>query len=273
MSDDSNGAVERESLAPDRRATPAGIDIVALCRSLPPSGRLSDDDLKVLRDWTARYQDIDLPSHGYISSVVTKALSEQVLTADERNWVYFAVEPVLPIQLRKGTHERRRIAELREAQLEGRADANLSFDFLLAGVHLDGHWRTIQSRVKPGDAVHLVRNAADQASGKALRVVLPTGECIGYVPEEDALPIAPEVARGASVAASVKKILADGQYPIPVIGGRIHISAETLDESVDEPLENASPVEEPASWRRPSRSALTAVVCLIALIELVWFLR
>jgi hypothetical protein len=80
MSDDSNGAVERESLAPDRRATPAGIDIVALCRSLPPSGRLSDDDLKVLRDWTARYQDIHLPSHGYISSVVTKALSEQVLT-------------------------------------------------------------------------------------------------------------------------------------------------------------------------------------------------
>ena len=48
--------------------------------SLPPNGRLSNEDLKVLRDWTTRYQDIDLPSRGYISSVVTKALAEQVLT-------------------------------------------------------------------------------------------------------------------------------------------------------------------------------------------------
>ena len=129
-----------------------------------------------------------------------------MLTPDERDWVYFAVEPVLPIQLRRATHERRRIAELKEAQLEGRADANLSFDFLVAGVHLDGHWRTIQSRVKPGVVVQLVRNAADQSSGKALRVVLTTGECIGYVPEEDVANRA-EVARGARVAGLVKKIL------------------------------------------------------------------
>lgn len=273
MPDDTNGAEEREPLSPDRRATPAGIDIVAFCRSLPPSGRLSDDDVKVLRDWTARYQDIDLPSHGYISSVVTKALAEQVLTPDERDWVYFAVEPVLPIQLRRSTHEKRRIAELKAAQLEGRTDANLSFDFLVAGVHLDGHWRTIQSRVKPGVVVQLVRNAADQSSGKALRVVLTTGECIGYVPEDDALPIAPEVARGARVEGLVKKILADGQYPIPIIGGRIHCSADTLDESVDEPSEKSTRKEAPVRGRRPSRPALAAVACLAALIALVLFLR
>ena len=273
MSDDSNGAEERESLSPDRRATPAGIDIVAFCRSLPPNGRLSDDDIKVLKDWTTRYQDITLPSRGYISSVVTKALAEQVITPDERDWVYFAVEPVLPIQLRRSTHEKRRIAELKEAQLEGRADANLSFDFLVAGVHLDGHWRTIESHVKPGVVVQLVRNAADQSSGKALRVVLATGECIGYVPEEDALPIAPEVARGARVEGLVKKILADGQYPIPVIGGRIHLSADTLDEAVDEPLEKVIRKEAPVRARRPSRPALIAGACLVALIGLVLFLR
>ena len=60
MSDDSNGAVEREPLSADRRATPAGIDIVAFCRSLPPNGRLSADDIKVLKDIVTAHRDNNL---------------------------------------------------------------------------------------------------------------------------------------------------------------------------------------------------------------------
>src|SRR4051794_7817576 len=118
MLDDSTTDAESAAPAPPpapsgvHRATPAGIEIVAFCRSLPADGRLSNDDVEVLKDWTDRYRDIFLPSHEYVSSVVTKALADRVITPDEQDWVYFAVEPVLPVQLRKRTLEQRRIAEL-----------------------------------------------------------------------------------------------------------------------------------------------------------------
>jgi hypothetical protein len=270
MLDDSNVGGEREPLSPARRATPAGIDILALCRSLPPDGRLSKDDLDLLRDWASRYHDVSLPAQEYLSGVVTKALVDERLTADERDWVYFAVESVLPVQLRKSTQDERRVAELLKAESDGRADATLSFDFLLAGVHLDGRWQTIQSHVKAGDVVYLVRSPADALRDERVRVVLPTGECIGFVPEEDALPIAPEVARGARVEATVRKILAGGQYPIPVIGGRVHCSASTLDGNLDDPDFEWTPVD-----RHPSRSMMITVACVggAALLALALLLR
>src|SRR5690348_18264149 len=121
MVDDSNVGGEREPLSPTRRATPAGIDILALCRSLPPDGRLSEADLAQLRDWASRYHDVSLPAQEYLSSVVSKALVDEVLTPDERDWVYFAVEPVLPVQLRRSTQDQRRIAELLKAESDGRS--------------------------------------------------------------------------------------------------------------------------------------------------------
>jgi hypothetical protein len=270
MLDDSNVGEERESLSPARRATPAGIDILALCRSLPPDGRLSKDDVELLRDWADRYHDVSLPAQEYLSGVVTKALADEVLTADERDWVYFAVEPVLPVQLRRSTQDQRRIAELLKAESDGRLDATLSFDFLLAGVHRDGRWQTIQSRVKAGDAVYLVQSPADAPRDERVRVVLPSGECIGFVPEEDALPIAPEVARGARVEASIRKILAGGQHPIPVIGGRVHCSASTLDGPSDDVFAERVPVE-----RRPARSMMMTVAFIggVALLALALLLR
>jgi len=275
MLDDSNVGGERERAAEARpadarRATPAGIDILAFCRSLPPDGRLSKDDIELLRDWADRYQDVSLPAREYLSGIVSKALADQVITADERDWVYFAVEPVLPVQLRRGTQEQRRIAELLQAESDGRSDATLSFDFLLGGVHLDDHWQTIQSRVKAGDVVYLVQSPADAPRDQRVRVVLATGESIGFVPEEDALPIAPEVARGARVEASVRKILSGGQYPIPVIGGRVHCSASTLDGDLDDVRYEQVPVA-----RRPSRFTMITVACVggVALLVLAFLLR
>lgn len=270
MLDDSNVGGEPERLADARRATPAGIDILAFCRSLPQDGRLSKDDVELLRDWADRYHDVSLPAHEYLSDLVSKALADQVITADERDSVYFAVEPVLPVQLRRSTQEQRRIAELLQAESDGRADAILSFDFLLGGVHLDGHWQTIQARVKAGDTVYLVQSPADAPRDQRVRVVLPTGESIGFVPEEDALPIAPEVAHGTRVEATVRKILSGGQYPIPVIGGRVHCSASTLDEDLDD-----LHTEEHPSIPRASKSTMIAVACLsgVALLALALLLR
>jgi hypothetical protein len=220
--DETPNPTPRAPLSAAHRATPASIDLIALCRSLPADGHLSKQDLEVLKDWTARYRDIPLPSQEYISGVVDRALEKQVVTADDRQWVYAALEPALPLQLRKETQERRLLAELAAAEQEGGPVATISVDFLLAGVHLEDRWRTIRSRVHVGDAVHLVRNRAD---GTTMSVVLADGKTIGLVPEEEARTIIQELDRGGRVEAVVKKILDEGQFPVPVIGSRIHCIA------------------------------------------------
>ena len=257
MLDDSNATPERQNQPRSRRETPAGIDIVALCRSLPADGRLSNDDVDTLKDWASRYHDIVLPSQEYISIVIQKAIAERVITADERDSVYRVVEPVLPVQLRKRPHEQRRVAEIQKALEEGRDDATLSFDFLLAGVHLEGHWQTIKARVRVGDVVQLVQHKALRSRDRRVRVVLSTGECIGFVPDEDALPIAPELARGARIEGTVKKILAGGQYPIPVVGGKFLCSASTLDGELSEPS-----AQEPSPEVRSRFKTIVLIACL-----------
>jgi hypothetical protein len=63
--------------------------------------------------------------------------------------------------------------------------------------------------------------------------MLADGTCIGLVPEEDARTIAQELERGGRVDAVVKKILDDGQFPVPVIGSRVHCIATDDVETVD----------------------------------------
>jgi hypothetical protein len=251
--DETRKPTPRAPLSLTQRATPASIDLIALCRSLPADGHLSKEDLEVLKDWTERYHDIPLPSQEYISGVVNKALAKQVVTADDRQWVYGALEPALPVQLRKETQERRLLAELAAAEQEGGPIATISLDFLVAGVHVDGRWRTIQSQVHVGDTVRLVRDRTRSPGEPAMRVVLADGECIGLVPEEAARSITEELDRGGRVEAVVKKILDDGQFPIPVIGSRVHcIASDDV-----QPTGSVATLPETRTPRWPSRRALT----------------
>ena len=225
MLDDALHPTPRTPITPDRRATPASIDLIALCHSLPADGHLSSTDLEVLKDWTTRYRDVALPAQEHIAGVVNKALARQVITPDDRQWMYAALEPALPVQLRKQTQEQRLLAEIAAAEREGAPVAVISFDFLVAGVHLEGRWRTIQSHVRVGDPVQLVRSASRASGGSAIRVMLASRACIGLVPEDEARMIAQELDCGGRVEAVVKKILNDGQYPIPVIGSRVFCNA------------------------------------------------
>jgi hypothetical protein len=264
--DETHNPTSRAPLSPAQRATPASIDLIALCRSLPADGHLSEQDLEVLKEWTARYHDIPLPSQEYISGVVDKALAKQVVTAADRQSVYAALEPALPLQLRKETQEQRLLAELAAAEEEGGPIATISVDFLVAGVHLEGRWRIIEARVRVGDAVQLVRNRLRSSDGAAMSVVLADGQCIGLVPEEDARTIIEELDRGGRVDAVVKKILDDGQFPVPVIGTRVHcIASDDIEPKVD-----VTP-QERGGQRRVSNLTL-ALVGLASVVLLVWAL-
>jgi hypothetical protein len=278
--DETHNPPPRAPLTPAQRATPASIDLISLCRSLPADGHLSEQDLEVLKDWNARYRDIPLPAQEYISGVVDKALEKQVVTAVDRESMYAALEPALPVQLRKETQEQRLLAEIAAAEQEGGPFATISIDFLVAGVHVEGRWRTIQSRVVVGDVVRLVRKHSELSDAGAMSVVLADGQCIGLVPEEDARLMAQELDRGGRVEASVKKILNDGQFPVPVIGARVHCVASDDVELAGSVSTNPEPPARPRlrSQARPrpqsrgSKLALTLAVGLSGGVLIIWAL-
>ena len=203
------------------RPTAAAVDLYAFVRSLPANGRLSFEDSQILADWAERYGDAPLPSRDNLRDIITKTLSAGGIENGDRTWLYFAVDPALPRQLRRVVQRQRLLAEVREGRLNGVPCEVVSFDFLLAGGHLSGYRERIQSRLSVRTPVRFARDEQPVDVNDRIRIELESGECVGFVPVDDAPSI--ENALGANGAAHgiVKKIIFDGLFPIPVIGTRV----------------------------------------------------
>jgi hypothetical protein len=225
------------------RPIAAAIDLYALVRSLPADGQMSTEDSQILADWAARYQDAPLPSREYLWDIIANALARRMIAAEDRAWLYFAVDPALPRQLRRVVQRQRLIAEVREARLNGRTCDSVSFDFLLVGGHLSGYRERIQTRLTVGTAVRFLQDT-ESASGR-IRVELSSGEVVGFVPLDDTPSIAQELSVSGTAEGVVRKVLSDGLFPIPVIGTRVPYVVEPVDVPVS--------IE---AWREPNHDSL-----------------
>ena len=221
MTDEDRRRARSLAAQPEQNAPPiaAAVDLYALVRSLPADGRLSIEDAQILASWTARYHDAPLPSREYLWDIIAGALAQGVISAEDRSWLYFAVDPALPRQLRRVTQRQRLIAEVREARLDGRVCESVSFDFLLAGSHRLGYRERIAARLAVGAPVRF-RSDGENATGERIRVELPSGEPVGFVPLEDTPSIAHALVSGPADGV-VRKVLTDGLFPVPVIGARV----------------------------------------------------
>lgn len=206
---------------PPLRPTAAAVDLYAFVRSLPANGRLSFEDSQILADWSERYGDAPLPSRDNVRDIIAKTLSAGGIADGDRTWLYFAVDPALPRQLRRVVQRQRLLAEVREARLNGVPCDSVSFDFLLAGGHLSGYRERIQSRLAVRTPVRFARDAEPVDVNDRIRIEIESGECVGFVPVDDAPSIENELSARGVATGVVKKILFDGLFPIPVIGTRV----------------------------------------------------
>lgn len=247
MMDEGRRTARSSSAPPEQNARPiaAAIDLYALIRALPADGRLSIEDSQILTAWTARYHDAPLPSREYLWDIIAGALAQGVVSAEDRSWLYFAVDPALPRQLRRVTQRQRLLGEVREARLDGRSCESVAFDFLLAGGHRLGYRERIEARLAVGTSVRFAHDVDDHGSDR-IRVELASGEAVGFVPLEDAPSIAHGLESGP-IEGVVRKVLLDGLFPIPVIGTRVPYVFATAD----------VPVAIDA-WHEPDKSSLKA---------------
>jgi len=210
---------------------------------------MSYEDSQILADWAVRYNDASLPSRENLWDIIAGAMSRGAVSVEDRTWLYFAVDPALPRQLRRVVQRQRLLAEVREARLNGHICESVSFDFLLVGGHLSGYRERIQSRLAVRTSVRFARDNEPIDRNDRIRVELETGECVGFVPVDDAPSIDHELSAHAAAGGVVKKIISDGLFPIPVIGTRIPYLGTTADVAVsieswrelDDQSQHASP--------------------------------
>jgi len=263
MMDDFRSA-PRQRAQPQQQVRPiaAAVDLYAFVRSLPANGRLSFEDSQILADWAERYKDAPLPSRDYLWDIIARTLSGGGISNEDRTWLYFAVDPALPRQLRRVVQRQRLLAEVRDARLNGIACDAVSFDFLLAGGHLSGYRERIQSRLAVGTAVRFARDPEPVDVNDRIRIEIESGECIGFVPVDDAFSIEQELSVHGRAAGVVKKVIVDGLFPIPVIGTRVPYAGAEVEvpvaiEAYREPTEQPPAPAPPQVSKSSPLSAIT----------------
>lgn len=227
-----NEKSRRISLTKSQRQTEIGIELISLCQSFTEDGSLSDEETRDLRRWLDENRSSDLPAISFLVETVQKVLADGTITKDERRSVYKALEVVLPPDLRKGAVARRRTVEnkeksqervLREQEREREREERErnrplgSWNFMVAGVRYENRAAIISRHVREDGTAYLKRDSGNRFSRNAVEVRAENGMMVGYVPEDDAVEIAPLLDKGCRHEAFFTKVLTAGRAPIPVV--------------------------------------------------------
>lgn len=209
-----------------------GAELLVLCQSMTEDGSLSEDEVNELKLWLDQNRSSDLPSIALLSTLVEHIIADGKVTKEEQKELYRAIERVLPIEVRQKAIAKRKAVEIieklnlraeREVQKQrelGERELNMPIgeaNFMVAGVHYEGRAEVIRKYVNYGDQVFLIRDRQNKYSKNAIEVRLKNGMQIGFMPEDDAIDLAPLFDKGCSHQASITKILTGGRAPIPVV--------------------------------------------------------
>jgi hypothetical protein len=285
--------VEQEA-APTRRValtkaqseTEVGAELLSLCQTVTADDSLSEAEVASLREWLGERRGEDLPAISRLIPVVERIVAAARVARDECRELFMAIETLLPPDLRGVAKAARRTIEEREEE-RTRLDKELQkhvrderarnrpiarLEFMVAGSRFDGRPATLQRFARDSDPAFLVRDAGNGRSRNATQVRIAGGHQIGFVPEEIASDLAPLLEGAHPYTAEIRKILAGGRSPIPVVVAVVYRTDSTVVDIVrpDEPLDDA---QLPAATGIPAGSGLLwkAALALLAVAALIYY--
>jgi len=260
----------RISLTKKQRESEIGAELLSLCQTATADGSLSPEEILGLRDWLNENRHAGLPAISHLATVVDKIIADRRVTLEERRELFMAIETVLPPDIRSIAKTARRTQEERERERlriqrqsekqhmreeRERNDPIEHWDFMVAGSRYEGRPATISRYAQSGAPAFLVRDRGNKYSRNAVEVRTRSGHQIGFVPEEDAVDIAPLLDAGHPYLAEIKKILTGGRFPIPVVIAEIYRKDATVHGLVK------SGTQPPGNARTaPARLSMTSVV-------------
>ncbi len=272
----------RVSLTKIQRATEIGAELLSLCQTVTADGALSDEEVQSLRDWLRSNSNSDLPAISFLIPVVEKIVADGIITSNERRELFIAVEKVLPQDVREMSRTARRAREQagkeqqklwaeeakRKKQEERERNSPIEhFDFMVAGAKHEGRPALIARYARVPDPVFLNRDTANRHSRNAVTIVTAGGHHIGFVPEEDAIELAPLLDSDHPYTARIKKILSGSSHGIPVIIADIYRKDSTVPNVV--PASAPVPAISTAPPRGPKSNSATKVVIGIIAVALI----
>ncbi len=252
----------RVSLTKSQLEDPAAIELLALLQSVTADGKLIDDEVRSLKEWLDSQRESSLPAIKHLIGVVEEVLADGRITEQELEYLQKAIETVLPREHREVAvlRRRERVADEKKQKAEAiqKSRPIADFDFMVAGVFFEGRQQIIPGNVTAGDTVYLSREPQNQYSRNATAIRIQKGHKIGYVPETEAVTLAPILDQGARQSAAVKKILNGRRGLIPVVWGELYPADSPLADATTQAdiLERIGP--EP-KFQSPMGSDLQAV--------------
>jgi hypothetical protein len=228
----------RLSLTKAQAQTAAGAELLALCQTVTEDGSLSEGEIAGLRSWLEENRSVGFPSIEHLSRIIEGVISDGKVTDEGRKSIYEAIESVLPPEARREAAERRRTAEAdlrneiraeREGEKRRQRDERerqkpvASFSRVwVAGVRYENRAEIVRSHVSLDDQVFLIRDRENKFSKNAIEVRTRQGYQIGFLPEEEAVEVAPFLDQGCLHFAEVEWLMTGGKVPIPVIRGKLY---------------------------------------------------
>jgi hypothetical protein len=253
-------AKPRISLTKAQLEAPAALDLLAMLQTITSDGKVLESEIHSLREWLHNQRGSEIPAIQHLIGVVEMVLQDGRITDQEREWLQKSIETVLPREQREIAILRRRertADEKKEKAEEKRKSTPIAdFDFMVAGVFYEGRQSVVSRFVKVGDIVFLLRDLKNKYSRNAVEIRLSNGLQIGYVPEKDAVWIAPILDKDGCHSATIKKILDGRRGPIPVVWGELYPTDCSLPDVVSQSaaFEKCKRSEPTAQTLKPSEA-------------------
>ena len=274
----------RVSLTKTQRQTEIGVELISLCQSFTEDGSLSDEEIHGLRTWLEANQSSDLPAISFLIETVQKVIEDGKVTKEERQAVYKALETVLPPEIRKEAVARRREIEseeknqqraIRDQEKQEKHEERErirtlgSWNFMVAGVRYEDRPALIEKYVRADNVAYLKRDKFNKHSRNAIEVLTQNGVMVGFVPEDDAVDMAPLLDQGCRYEAFFTKVLSGGHTPIPVVQTYVYGANATVEGSITHADTPASvKMSSPVSGSIPWMYIVLGVVILLVILNL-----
>jgi hypothetical protein len=236
--------IRRTSVTHLQRETAAAAELIALCQSITADGKLDEHEVYELRTWLADHK-VDLPARNHLFHTVERIVRDRVVTPEERDTLYRAIETAMPVDVRATIRAARLTrgptldAEVRRSRAERKRNEPVAYiDFFATGVSEPECMEAIRERTSEGDRVFLhEEESVDGVPVVTIRLI--DGSKIGSVPSGDADAILRGYESGEVLKAAVKNVLTGGRYPAPII----YVNFYRADADVDPELRDQPTVK------------------------------
>jgi hypothetical protein len=146
------------------------LELVEICNTMTHNGRILDESIAELRDWSRHYADLELMNRPVVRRTIKKIFQTGEISDAERSELYLNIEKLLPRELQQAFRGKRGAPEPAD---RARGLSLEAYDFVVSETHYEDRTTAIVRYATLGDDVLLMRDPENACSPNAIVLRLP----------------------------------------------------------------------------------------------------